>query len=86
MKFLFFSILVFLINFSSQAEIDNMVFIEGTIGTAFTKTEVLVTDEFNQKYYLPKKSFPKDYKFVAHEKFNLEIDKSEFDDIKLIKE
>lgn len=83
-KFIFLSVFFILLNVN--AEIDSYYLIEGKIGTAFNKTEVLVVDEFNQKYYLPKKLFPSKFEFKKDTPFQVEIAKELFDQIKIIKE
>jgi hypothetical protein len=84
MKYLVLVVGVFLISGISRSATENIVFINGRIGNAFTKTEIQVIDDYNQKFFLKKDLFPQGFKFTSKEKFSIEIRDSIFDNIKVL--
>lgn len=81
MKYLY----LFLLSSLAYAEIDPMVFIQGTISNRFDDKEVKVKDSLGQTYMLPRHVFPKDFKFEQGAKFSLEVHEKELKNSKLLK-
>ena len=69
----------------SWAALDDNVSITGRIGRVIASERVIVHDQFDQTFYLQKKSFPANFKFEQGRSFNIEIPAREFEEIKLIK-
>lgn len=67
------------------AATEDIVFIEGKIGTVFDKSEVQIVDEYNQKFFLNRNLFPQNFKFEAGLPFRLEVPDDVLNNVILIK-
>lgn len=81
MKYLF----LLLLSSMAFAEVSTDVLIRGKIGNDFNDKQVKVNDTLGQSYYLPRSSFPKDFKFKQGESFTIEVDEKVLDKVKMIK-
>lgn len=78
-------LLLFFVFSNAFASADNLVLIKGKIGSVFDGQKVKVTDSLNQSYFLPKRLFPKDFKFNQGASFTVEVPEKELDSIKVKK-
>ncbi len=81
MKYLIF----ILISSMALAEVSHDVLIRGKIGNDFNEKQVKVHDTLGQSYYLPRSSFPKNFKFKQGESFSIEVHEKVLDKVKIIK-
>ena len=73
--------------FSSMAlaGVSTDVLIRGKIGNDFNEKQVKVHDTLGQSYYLPRSSFPKNFKFKQGESFSIEVHEKVLDKVKMLK-
>ena len=76
-------IFIYLFSALALADLDQKILIHGTIGNAFDKEKVKVTDSHQQTYFLPKSVFPQKFKFEKDQKFNIEISEDLFNSLKI---
>jgi hypothetical protein len=78
-------LLLLFLSLSAFADVGREVFIRGKVGNEFNEEKVKVTDSIGQTYFLPKRLFPKDFKFIQGQSFAIEVDEKELDQVKILK-
>ena len=80
-----FLILFAFYSHSIYAGIDPLVLIKGKVSNEITEKDVKIKDSLGQTYKLPRKAFPKNFKFQEGEPFAIEVHEKELKNLKLLK-